>query len=180
MNTSRSALFVLSAALLCGCPAPAGNVGDLEGSTDGGGASGTDGGDTEDPSTPTSDESSTGIDGGSSGEPDPASCEDDGGFGCCIDVDGDGVPLGEDVSPEYPDPAQSDMDSDGFGDAIDLCPLVPDETGTNTADSDRDGIGNACDLGQRVQRRLLRGRSAGLHAGPQPADQRRFRRRRRG
>lgn len=144
MNPQRSALFLFSAALLCGCPADAGDVGDLPGSTGGSETSGNSGVDPQ-PSSSTTDDESGSSDESSSGGPPAESCED-GGFGCCIDVDGDGVPLGEDVSPEHPDPSQGDMDSDGFGDAIDLCPLVPDETGTNTADSDRDGIGNACDL----------------------------------
>lgn len=142
MNPQRTALILLASALLCGCEAEAGDVGDLPGSTSGGASSGSD----VDPSA-----TSTTSDGDSESSeetgsaPPTESCED-GGFGCCIDPDGDGVPIGEDVSPEFPDPAQGDMDSDGIGDAIDLCPMVPDPTGNNTADSDRDGLGNACDL----------------------------------
>lgn len=144
MNSQRSALFLLSAALFCGCPAEAGEVGELPGSTDGGETSGNSAADPQ-PSSSTTDDESGSSDESSSGATPIDSCED-GGFGCCIDLDGDGVPLGEDVSPKYPDPAQGDMDSDGVGDAIDLCPLVPDESGTNSTDSDRDGIGDACDL----------------------------------
>lgn len=144
MNPQRSAFFVLSTALLCGCPATAGDVGDLPDSTTG---SETSSAETESPATSSDDESSGSSEGGSGTAPVDA-CEAS-GFGCCDDPDADGVPIGDDVSPEYPDPAQSDLDADGIGDAIDLCPLVPDPGGVNGPDSDRDGLGDACDLCQQ-------------------------------
>jgi hypothetical protein len=58
-------------------------------------------------------------------------------------VDRDAVAAPCDNAPGQTNPSQSDLDADGFGDVIDLCPTI---AGTNnTADSDSDGVGNACD-----------------------------------
>lgn len=59
------------------------------------------------------------------------------------DQDCDGVGLTCDNARDHHNPDQLDQDRDGFGDVVDLCPLVAGDN--NTADSDRDGIGNACD-----------------------------------
>jgi hypothetical protein len=49
---------------------------------------------------------------------------------------------GEDNCPRDPNADQSDVDSDGAGDACDVCPDAPD-TGEDT---DNDGTGDACDI----------------------------------
>src|SRR5690606_15448381 len=59
------------------------------------------------------------------------------------DQDCDGVGLVCDNARDHHNPDQADIDGDGFGDVIDLCPLIADVQ--NTADSDNDGIGNQCD-----------------------------------
>lgn len=78
------------------------------------------------------------------------------------DSDGDGVPNGNDNCPTVANPAQTDSDGDGIGDACDgnsapttdsdgdgvpdvsdNCPSVPNAAQT---DSDGDGIGDECDL----------------------------------
>ena len=62
---------------------------------------------------------------------------------CKEDQDRDRIPASCDNAPEHFNPEQEDMDLDGFGDVIDLCPTVFDSM--NTGDSDRDGVGNRCD-----------------------------------
>jgi len=58
------------------------------------------------------------------------------------DIDGDGVPDGQDNCPNIPNPDQADSDGDGVGDACDNCPDTPNP---DQADADSDGIGDACD-----------------------------------
>ncbi len=63
---------------------------------------------------------------------------------CKEDADNDGIPLSCDNADLNFNPDQEDIDDDGVGDAIDLCPAAGGDPG-NTADSDNDGIGNECD-----------------------------------
>lgn len=63
---------------------------------------------------------------------------------CSWDADQDAITFQCDNAPHVFNPSQLDVDSDGLGDVIDLCPTVA-EGATNSADSDHDGIGNACD-----------------------------------
>ena len=63
---------------------------------------------------------------------------------CKEDRDQDNVPFSCDNARDFFNPDQGDIDRDGVGDVVDLCPTVP--TGTmNSADSDNDGAGNECD-----------------------------------
>ena len=62
---------------------------------------------------------------------------------CKEDKDQDGVPLSCDNADDFYNPAQEDIDADGFGDVNDLCVTVA--SSGNRADSDNDGIGNDCD-----------------------------------
>ena len=73
----------------------------------------------------------------------PADCEDELDR-CRLDSEFDGVVFTCDNAPEVHNPDQADADSDGFGDVIDLCPVIPGEF-DDTSDSDRDGVGNGCD-----------------------------------
>jgi hypothetical protein len=63
---------------------------------------------------------------------------------CKEDPDQDGVQLSCDNADDNFNPDQGDIDSDGVGDVIDLCPTVP-SSAANSADSDKDGVGNECD-----------------------------------
>lgn len=63
---------------------------------------------------------------------------------CKEDEDNDGIPLSCDNADRTFNPFQEDIDSDGVGDAIDLCPVAGGDA-NNTADSDNDGVGNECD-----------------------------------
>jgi hypothetical protein len=63
------------------------------------------------------------------------------------DKEQDDVPFSCDNAPDHFNPGQEDMDNDGYGDIVDLCPSIPVDN--NTSDQDKDGIGNACDLCQR-------------------------------
>jgi len=72
---------------------------------------------------------------------DPASCRDD--------ADGDGIVRSCDNADDVPNPTQTDLDADGFGDAADPCPTLA-SAGPETGDTDRDGIGNACDACSRT------------------------------
>jgi len=63
---------------------------------------------------------------------------------CKEDVDQDDVQLSCDNAPNVFNPDQEDIDRDGIGDVIDLCPTVPGAA-NNSADSDKDGVGNDCD-----------------------------------
>lgn len=63
---------------------------------------------------------------------------------CALDLDRDGKIATCDNAPAHANPDQSDIDMDGFGDVIDLCPTLPSDA--NDADEDGDGIGDACDL----------------------------------
>jgi len=59
------------------------------------------------------------------------------------DKENDNVQFSCDNAPDHYNPDQADMDGDGFGDVVDLCPTVPSDN--NKADTDKDGIGNDCD-----------------------------------
>lgn len=59
------------------------------------------------------------------------------------DTDNDNVQFSCDNAPKNFNPDQEDMDGDGFGDIVDLCPTIASDN--NTADTDKDGIGNLCD-----------------------------------
>lgn len=63
---------------------------------------------------------------------------------CKEDIDRDNVQFSCDNADEVFNPDQADIDADGVGDVIDLCPTVPGSL-NNSADSDRDGVGNDCD-----------------------------------
>ncbi len=63
---------------------------------------------------------------------------------CKEDKDKDGIPLSCDNADNAFNPDQDDIDGDGVGDAIDLCPAAGGDP-NNTADSDNDGVGNECD-----------------------------------
>ncbi|MEM7155018.1 MAG: thrombospondin type 3 repeat-containing protein [Myxococcota bacterium] len=63
---------------------------------------------------------------------------------CKEDLDLDGLQFSCDNAEDVYNRDQSDVDRDGVGDVVDLCPVVPSAT-INSADSDRDGIGNDCD-----------------------------------
>lgn len=63
---------------------------------------------------------------------------------CKEDTDNDGIPLSCDNADTTFNPDQADIDGDGVGDAIDLCPAAGGDA-NNTADSDNDGVGNECD-----------------------------------
>ena len=63
---------------------------------------------------------------------------------CKEDPDKDGIPLSCDNADTAFNPNQDDIDNDGVGDVIDLCPMAGGDA-NNTADSDNDGIGNECD-----------------------------------
>ncbi|MEX1364913.1 MAG: thrombospondin type 3 repeat-containing protein [Nannocystaceae bacterium] len=63
---------------------------------------------------------------------------------CKEDQDLDNVQLSCDNAPDFFNPDQGDIDRDGFGDVIDLCPTLPGSS-DDSADSDNDGVGNQCD-----------------------------------
>ncbi|MEM9459250.1 MAG: thrombospondin type 3 repeat-containing protein [Myxococcota bacterium] len=63
---------------------------------------------------------------------------------CKEDQDLDNVQLSCDNAPDFFNPDQGDIDRDGFGDVIDLCPTLAGST-DDSADSDDDGVGNQCD-----------------------------------
>ncbi len=68
---------------------------------------------------------------------------------CKEDLDGDGIPGACDNADTLYNPDQGDIDRDGVGDIVDLCPTVVTPA-LNTADSDSDGIGNECDNCRRT------------------------------
>ena len=129
--------------------------------TTGGTTSGTTGETTADVSTSTTDAPGTGSTGGSepgstggTGDtgliPTPDACDDlpvppcdDPLTTCKQDPDADQRPFTCDNAPWHTNPDQQDLDGDGFGDIIDLCPTIAGDN--NIADSDRDGVGNDCD-----------------------------------
>jgi hypothetical protein len=89
-------------------------------------------------------------DGDGDGEPETGDGDGDGepGDPCteptpAEDEDCDGVGLVCDNASDKHNPHQLNQDGDDFGDATDLCPLIPGDS--NTADSDKDRVGNACD-----------------------------------
>ncbi|MCX4246938.1 thrombospondin type 3 repeat-containing protein [Paraliomyxa miuraensis] len=70
---------------------------------------------------------------------------------CKEDQDLDTVQLSCDNAPDFFNPDQGDIDRDGFGDVIDLCPTRPGSS-DDTADSDDDGVGNECDTCRQASR----------------------------
>lgn len=62
---------------------------------------------------------------------------------CKEDPDRDTIQLSCDNAKDNFNPDQADLDRDGVGDVIDLCPTVASKN--NSADSDKDGVGNDCD-----------------------------------
>ncbi len=74
----------------------------------------------------------------------PADCEEPEIDNCKKDQDRDGLALSCDNAEGAPNPGQSDIDGDGIGDVVDLCPLVGGDP-NNTSDTDRDGVGDSCD-----------------------------------
>jgi hypothetical protein len=70
-----------------------------------------------------------------------------GKIGCCTDTDADGVCRSYDNCEKIPNPQQEDKDSDGKGDACDLCPSEP-KLSMPTQERETicsDGIDNDCD-----------------------------------
>ncbi|MCA9712770.1 MAG: thrombospondin type 3 repeat-containing protein, partial [Myxococcales bacterium] len=67
---------------------------------------------------------------------------------CKEDQDLDDVQLSCDNAPDFFNPGQGDIDRDGFGDVIDLCPTLAGSS-DDSADSDDDGVGNECDTCRR-------------------------------
>ncbi|MCH9686582.1 MAG: thrombospondin type 3 repeat-containing protein, partial [Deltaproteobacteria bacterium] len=63
---------------------------------------------------------------------------------CKEDLDRDGLQFSCDNAEDVYNRDQSDVDRDGVGDVVDLCPVTASAS-VNSADSDRDGIGNSCD-----------------------------------
>lgn len=63
---------------------------------------------------------------------------------CKEDLDLDGLQFSCDNAQDVYNRDQADVDHDGVGDVVDLCPVVQSPT-LNAADSDRDGVGNDCD-----------------------------------
>lgn len=140
-------LLLLSSVAWLGCVADPGEVGALPG----GGSGGADAGDDDsDDGVSASDSGEGGLeDGGTASE----GGSDDGPVGgcdgpdaseCCLDQDGDNVSFRVDNAPDHFNPLQLDVDLDGIGDVVDLCPVVGGDP-NNSADSDRDGVGNSCD-----------------------------------
>ncbi len=70
---------------------------------------------------------------------------------CKEDQDLDDVQLSCDNAPDFFNPDQGDIDRDGFGDVIDLCPTLAGSS-DDTADSDDDGVGNECDTCRQASR----------------------------
>ncbi len=150
----RPSAMVSLLALLAGCPNGSAEGGSDTDGQEGSGTSSADSSDSSGSSDSQTADSSGGNQGGCAAyEPGgieteepmiPADCEDPEEDRCRFDQDHDGVPLFCDNAERVPNPGQSDLDADGLGDAIDLCPLVAGDP-NNTSDSDRDGIGNACD-----------------------------------
>jgi hypothetical protein len=68
---------------------------------------------------------------------------------CKEDQDRDGIPFSCDNADASFNPEQEDIDLDGIGDVVDLCPVAGGDR-TNSADSDSDGVGNVCDTCREV------------------------------
>jgi len=80
---------------------------------------------------------------------------------CKEDADLDNVQLSCDNADDVFNPDQADVDGDGVGDVVDLCPTVPGTSG-NSADSDKDGVGNACDNCRQPPQQYNENAPAGL------------------
>lgn len=132
--TRHAALVLLS---LSACTLVDKQLGELDSSTGADESSG--GGSTGDGMTSNASSPDTG--GSETGEGEV--CDPSAPMTCASDPDHDNLGFACDNADERFNPDQSDFDSDGIGDVIDLCPTVAGAN--NTADSDGDGIGNDCD-----------------------------------
>ncbi len=140
-ETNAALLSAFALLLAIGCDAEAGDVGEVA-DTEGGGGGGSETAMTTEIESTSGTETFGGESSGGETDAMASECEFDGAFGCCLDADYDGVPVGEDNEPQVPNADQGDFDSDGIADVVDLCPTVPG----GDSDSDRDGIGNECDV----------------------------------
>jgi hypothetical protein len=140
--TTRRRTLGLASILAFGCSLPDKNLGEI-GDTTG------EGDDAMSSDDGVSGPLEAGEQGESTGETSdvPVDCDDPDSPppSCAQDIDHDAVHLACDNAPTHFNPDQVDIDEDGIGDVIDLCPTVA-AAASNSADSDKDGVGNDCDV----------------------------------